>query len=129
MMPRAMNPARAGRAPQDYRTRLALPRTCAAEVDCMLLPTFVTGRKPASNYLRLGPGNLYLRVSAWAYQVPHFSRGSGSGGGVRKAGVLVKSSALSGVLAAASRAVSGGRFHFSSTSLSTDVWSRTSEQT
>src|ERR1700716_3430848 len=63
------------------------------------------------------------------YQVPHSRLGSGRDGGFRKAGGLVKSSASNGVVAAASRVVSAGRFHFSSTSLSTEVWSRTSEQT
>jgi len=58
---------------------------------------------------------------AWPYQEPHFRLGSGSDGGFRKAGGPAKSSASSGVLAAASRAVSAGRFHFSSQILSTDV--------
>jgi hypothetical protein len=56
------------------------------------------------------------------YQVPHLRLGSGSDGGLPKAGSLVKSSASNGVLAAASRAVSAGRFQFSSSSLSTEVW-------
>ena len=55
--------------------------------------------------------------------------GLGSDGGSRKAGGPVRSSASSGDAAAASLAVSGGRFHFSSTSLSTEVWSSTSLHT
>src|ERR1700735_3040386 len=62
-------------------------------------------------------------------QVPHFRLGSGRDGGLPNAGSLVKSSASNGVWAAKSRAVSAGRFHFSSTSLRTEVWSRTLEQT
>jgi hypothetical protein len=64
-----------------------------------------------------------------AYQAPHSSAGLGSSGGVRNAGGAVRSSAPSGATAAASRWVSAGRFHFSSTSLSTEVWSNTSERT
>ncbi len=63
------------------------------------------------------------------YQEPHVRAGLGSDGGSRKAGGPVRSSALSGEAAAASLAVSGGRFHFCSTSLSTEVWSSTSLQT
>jgi hypothetical protein len=55
------------------------------------------------------------------YQLPHSSAGLGSSGGVRNAGGAVRSSAPSGAIAAASRRVSAGRFHFSSTSLSTEV--------
>ena len=47
-------------------------------------------------------------------------------GGVRNAGGELRSRAPSGELAAASRRVSDGRFHFSSISLSTEVWSSTS---
>ena len=47
----------------------------------------------------------------------------------RNAGGAVRSSAPSGETAAASRCVSGGRFHFSSMSLSTEVWSSTSLST
>jgi hypothetical protein len=47
--------------------------------------------------------------------------GAGSSGGVRKAGGESKSSAASGAVAAASRRVNAGRFHFSSTSFSTEV--------
>lgn len=76
------------------------------------------------------PGeDLRRRAPALLYQVPHFRAGSGRDGGLRKRGGDVKSSASSGVLAAASRAVRAGRFHFSSRSLSTDVWSSTWEQT
>src|SRR6202042_3972235 len=64
-----------------------------------------------------------------AYQVPHASAGLGSSGGVRKAGGAVRSSAPSGAISAASRLVSAGRFHFSSTSFSSEVWSNTSERT
>jgi alkanesulfonate monooxygenase SsuD/methylene tetrahydromethanopterin reductase-like flavin-dependent oxidoreductase (luciferase family) len=63
------------------------------------------------------------------YQELHCRAGLGSDGGSRKAGGPVRSSALSGEAAAASLAVSGGRFHFCSTSLSTEVWSSTSLQT
>jgi len=71
------------------------------------------GRRPPTAV----PGGL----RPWPYQEPHFRLGSGSDGGFRKAGGPAKSSASSGVLAAASRAVSAGRFHFSSQILSTDV--------
>jgi large repetitive protein len=64
-----------------------------------------------------------------AYQVPHSSAGLGSSGGVRNAGGAARSSAPSGAIAAASRLVSAGRFHFYSTSFSTEVWSNTSERT
>src|SRR5580700_9893587 len=47
--------------------------------------------------------------------------GGGRGGGVRNAGGLVRSSALSGSFAAPSRLVSEGRFHFRSISLRMDV--------
>src|SRR5580692_11400658 len=70
----------------------------------------------------------WLRLAP-CYQDPHARAGLGSAGGSRKAGGPVRSSALSGEAAAASLAVSGGRFHFSSTSLSTEVWSSTSPQT
>jgi len=49
--------------------------------------------------------------------------GSGSFGGSAKAGSPSRSTASSGDVAVASRRVSGGRFHFSSISLSTEVWS------
>jgi predicted acylesterase/phospholipase RssA len=62
-------------------------------------------------------------------QEPHLRAGAGNDGGLRKAGGPSRSSALSGAAAAASRAVSGGRFHFCSASLSTEVWSNTSEVT
>ena len=64
-----------------------------------------------------------------AYQVPHSSAGAGNRGGVRKAGGAVRSSAPRGEVAAASRRVSAGRFHFSSTSFSTEVWSKMSDRT
>src|SRR5215472_593499 len=64
-----------------------------------------------------------------AYQVPHASAGAGSSGGVRNAGGDVRSSAPSGEAAAASRRVSAGRFHFSSMSFSTEVWSNMSDRT
>ena len=64
-----------------------------------------------------------------SYQVPQRRLGAGRSGGSRKAGGPDRSRASSGARAAASRAVSGGRFHFSCTSLSTEVWSRTSVQT
>jgi serine/threonine-protein kinase len=70
-----------------------------------------------------------LRPTDPAYQLPHSSAGSGSSGGVMNAGGAVRSSAPSGAIAAASRLVSAGRFHFSSTSLSTEVWSNTSDRT
>src|SRR6266704_1992639 len=70
-----------------------------------------------------------LSAGGGRYQVPHFRLGSGSSGGVRKAGGAPRSSAPSGEAAAASRRVSAGRFHFSSTSLSTEVWSNTSDRT
>jgi hypothetical protein len=64
-----------------------------------------------------------------SYQEPHVRPGLGNDGGSRKAGGPVRSSAPGGDAAAASRAVSAGRFHSSSTSLSTEVWSSISEQT
>jgi hypothetical protein len=63
------------------------------------------------------------------HQVPQASAGAVSSGGVRNAGGAVRSSAPSGEIAAASRRVSAGRFHFSSTSFSTEVWSNTSDST
>ena len=47
--------------------------------------------------------------------------GDGSAGGSRNAGGAAKSSISHGATAAASRRVSGGRFHFSSSNFSTDV--------
>src|SRR5258708_19136983 len=64
-----------------------------------------------------------------SHQEPHFRLGSGRDGGSRKAGGAVRSSALSGEFAAASLGVRAGRFHFCSTSLSTEVWSSPSLQT
>src|SRR5579859_26944 len=64
-----------------------------------------------------------------AYQVPQVRAGGGRSGGVRKAGGADRSSAPSGEIAAASRRVSAGRFHFSSMSFSTEVWSNTSDST
>ena len=58
--------------------------------------------------------------------LPQATPGAGSFGGVRKAGSPARSSASSGALAAASRLVSGGRFHLCWTSLSTEVWSNSS---
>ena len=61
------------------------------------------------------------KVPGLYYQEPQARVGLGSDGGSRKAGGPVRSSMLSGEVAAASRRVSGGRFHFCSTSLSTEV--------
>jgi hypothetical protein len=55
------------------------------------------------------------------YHDPQARAGAGSSGGMPKAGSASRSSASSGATAAASLRVSGGRFHFSSSSFSTDV--------
>src|SRR6266496_2368836 len=59
----------------------------------------------------------------WLAHYGHGLLGSGSRGGVRKCGGPSRSSASRGSSAAASRLVSGGRFHLRSISLSIDVWS------
>jgi hypothetical protein len=59
--------------------------------------------------------------SAAGYHEPQATPGAGRSGGVRKAGSASRSSAPSGAAAAASRLVSGGRFHLHSSSFSTDV--------
>src|ERR1039457_3930745 len=131
MTPRAVRPARARTcAPWLSDARLARLVACLKGVDCMA-PNYHVSRRgnpgPRSGFRplsRFGPAAPPL-----AYQVPQRRLGSGSDGGVAKAGARVRSSASSGERAAASRAVSGGRFHFSSTSLSTEVWSKTSELT
>jgi hypothetical protein len=87
--------------------------------------TLIPSLEPPSHALTSTPD--HRRVPC--YQEPHLRLGSGSDGGSRKAGGPVRPSASSGETAAASRAVNTGRFHFSSTSLSTEVWSSTSLQT
>ena len=57
------------------------------------------------------------------FQPRHSRAGGGNVGGTRNRGGLSRSSASSGSFAAASRLVSGGRFHFRSMSLRMDVWS------
>lgn len=51
----------------------------------------------------------------------HGTAGDGSAGGSRNAGAAAKSTMSQGAAAAASRFVSGGRFHFSSISFSAEV--------
>ncbi|HET9071051.1 MAG TPA: RNA polymerase subunit sigma-70 [Acidimicrobiales bacterium] len=53
----------------------------------------------------------------------HRRAGGARVGGSAKAGAASRSTMSQGARAAASRSVSGGRFHFSSISLSTEVWS------
>src|SRR6201993_58135 len=117
MIPRATRPALASaRTAGLFAARLALPRVRAAGDDIegmgLRLPTL--------------QGVIWIFRS---YQVPHASVGAGSSGGVRNVGGAVRSSAPRGEVAAASRWVSAGRFHFSSTSFSTEVWSNTSDRT
>jgi hypothetical protein len=54
---------------------------------------------------------------------------AGSLGGFKNAGLPWKSNMSNKLLAFASRRVSAGRFHFSSTSFRTEVWSKTSDRT
>ncbi len=55
--------------------------------------------------------------------------GGGSVGGLRNGGTADRSIRSHGAVALASRRVSGGRFHFTSMSLSADVWSKGVEDT
>src|SRR5580658_3622875 len=115
MTPRAVRPDLASRcAAVLLDACLALRVTRIVDADRISVTTFtVAGQTRRWN-------------SAADYHVPHGRLGAGKDGGFRKAGGLSRSSASSGAVAAASRAVSGGRFHFSWTSLSTDVWSKIS---
>src|SRR5450756_2592425 len=114
MTPRAVRPARAiAWAAGLSAARLAFMGACACRADIDDMRCDYPGSA--------GPCS--------GYQEPHFRRGSGSDGGFRKAGGALDLTAPSGETAAASLAVSGGRFHFCSTSLSTEVWSSTSLQT
>src|ERR1700730_1342296 len=121
MIPRAVRPARAS---------TCMAGLCAARLALRLAPMGIRARgdEVEGIALRLPEmrGSIPLIV---VYQEPQAREGLGSDGGSRKAGGPVRSSALSGAAAAASLAVSGGRFHFCSTSLSTEVWSSTSRQT
>ena len=92
----------------DRRLRTAAPRWAGRRME----GPHGTGPRPPRLSTRDHPGS---------YQVPQVRLGGGSTGGSRNAGGPVRSRALSGEHAAASRAVSGGRFHFSSRSLSTEV--------
>src|ERR1043165_905914 len=101
MMPRAVSPARASPCAAGLSdARLAFMRTCAAEVDSILLSTFDKGRKTYFHLSWIKAGKhaparfLAATRNPASYQEPHSSRGSGSDGGVRKAGAPVRSSAL-----------------------------------
>src|ERR1700733_3066817 len=121
MTPRAARPARAS---------TCMAGLCAARLALRLAPMGIRAR--GDDVDDIGHRLPALRGSIPIlprHQEPHARDGLGSDGGSRKAGGPVRSSALSGEAAAASLAVSGGRFHFCSTSLSTEVWSSTSLQT
>ncbi len=114
--------AQAGIGVPDGPGSPALPRFYVALKGGLGLPV----RHPLSTVTSRRRVRLLGRPHPPSHHEPHFRDGSGSAGGSRKAGGLSKSTASSGAIAAASRRVSGGRFHFCSTSLSTDVWSYTS---
>src|SRR5439155_5053212 len=77
-------------------------------------------RASLPDYLAAGRRRKNLACSGF-----HTVAGGGREGGSRNAGGLLRSSASRGSDAAASRSVSGGRFHFLSTSLRIEMWSYT----
>src|SRR5487761_224378 len=121
MTPRATSPARAS---------TCMAGLCAARLALRLAPMGIRARGEDVDDIGPQPPALWVSIPILPRsQEPHVRVGLGSDGGSRKAGGPLRSSALSGEAAAASLAVSGGRFHFCSTSLSTEVWSSTSLQT